>query len=191
MARRQVSLDCKVIKPVNSKGNQPWIFIGRTDAEAPIVWPPDAKSQLIGKHCDAGKDRRQEEKGATEDKMFGWHHQLNGHKFDQAPGEGEGQGSLVCCSPLGRKESDTTEQLNWSKFRKLEETADILTQGRVFKRPPTNFKDENYNVWNEKYTDKLNSGLAIPKVKISKQNHKNISCPKWNAGGKSLKKMNR
>ena len=74
---------------------------------------------------------------------------------------------------------------------KLEETADILTQGRVFKRPPTNFKDENYNVWNEKYTDKLNSGLAIPKVKISKQNHKNISCPKWNAGGKSLKKINR
>ena len=75
-------------------------------------WPPDIKNQLIGKDPDAGKDGRQEEKGATEDKMIGWHHQLNGHEFEQAPGDGEGQGSLVCCSPWGRKESDTTEQLN-------------------------------------------------------------------------------
>ena len=100
------------IKLVNPKGNEPWIFIGRTDAEAPILWPPDAKSQLIGKDPDAGKDWRQEEKGATEDEMVGWHHWLNGHEFEKAPGNGKGQGSLVCCSPWGRKESDMMEQLN-------------------------------------------------------------------------------
>ena len=88
------------------KGNQPWVFIGRTDAEteAPILWPPDVKSRLIGKDSDSGKDWRQEEKGATEDEMVGWHHWLNGHKFEQAPGESEGQGSLLCCSLWGRKE---------------------------------------------------------------------------------------
>ena len=107
-------LDCKEIKPVNPKGNQPWIFIGRTDAkaEAPILWPPDAKSWLIRKDPDAGKDWGQEEKGTTEDEMVGWHQQLNGQKFEQAPEDGEGQESLVCCSPWGLNESDTTEQLN-------------------------------------------------------------------------------
>ena len=104
-------LDCKEIKPVNPKESQSWIFIGRTDAEAPILWPPDAKSRLIRKDPDAGKDWRQEEKGMTEDEMVGWHHRLNGHEFEQAPGDGEGQGSLACCSPWGRKESDTTEWL--------------------------------------------------------------------------------
>ena len=106
-------LDCK-IKPVNPKGNQPWIFIGRTDAEAeaPILWLPDAKNQLIGKDPDAGKDWRQEEKGTTEDDMVGWHHQLNGHEFEQALGDGKGQGSLACCSPWGCKESYMTEWLN-------------------------------------------------------------------------------
>ena len=96
---------------VNPKGNQSWIFIGRTDAEAeaPILWPPDANSQLIRKDPDAGKDWRQEEMGTTEDEVVGWHHQLNGHEFEQAPKDGDGQGSLVCCSPWGRKESDTTE----------------------------------------------------------------------------------
>ena len=91
-------LDCKEIKPVNSKGNQSWILFGRTDAktEAPIPWPPDAKRWLTGKDPDAGKDWGQE-KGATEDKMVGWHHQLNGHEFEQAPGDREGQGSLECC----------------------------------------------------------------------------------------------
>ena len=91
-------------------------YIGRTDAEAetPIVWPPDAKNQLIGKDPDAGKDWRQEEKGMTEDGMVGWHHQLDGHEFEQAPVVGDGQGSLACCSPWGRKESDITEQLNWT-----------------------------------------------------------------------------
>ena len=98
-------LECKEIKPVNSKGNQSWILFGRTDAktEAPIPWPPDAKRWLTGKDPDAGKDWGQEEKGATEDKMVGWHHQLNGHEFEQAPGDREGQGSLECCSPWGRK----------------------------------------------------------------------------------------
>jgi len=108
-------LDCKEIKQVNSKGNQPWIFIGRTDAEAeaPILWPPDVKNWLIRKDPDAGKDWRQEEKGTTEDEMVGWHHCLYGHEFERALGVGDGQGSPVCCSPWGRKESDTTEWLNW------------------------------------------------------------------------------
>ena len=107
-------LDNKKIKPINPKGNQSWIFIGRTDAEAetPTLWPSDAKNWLIGKDPDAGKDWRQEEKGMTEDETVGWHHQLNGHEFEQAPGAGEGQGSLACCSPWDRQESDTTEGLN-------------------------------------------------------------------------------
>ena len=109
-------LDCKEIKPVNPKGNQSWIFTGRTDAEAesPILWPPDAKSWLLGKDPDAGKDWRWEEKGMTEDEMVGWHHQLDGHEFEQVSGVGNGQGSLACCSSWGHKESDTTEQLNWT-----------------------------------------------------------------------------
>ena len=112
-------LDSKEIKPVNPKGNQPWIFIGRTDAEAaaPIFWPPDAKNWLIGKDPDAEKDWRQEEKGIT-DEMVGWHHWLDGHEFEQAPGVGDGQGSLVCCSPRGHKESDMTEWLNWTDIIK-------------------------------------------------------------------------
>ena len=94
-------LDYKEIQPVHPKGNQPWIFIGRTDAkpETSILWPPDTKSRLIGKDPDARKDWVQEEKGTTEDEMVGWHHWLNGHEFEQAPGDCEGQGSMVCCSP--------------------------------------------------------------------------------------------
>ena len=90
--------------------SQPWIFIGRTDAEteAPILWPPDTKSQLIQKDPDAGKDWRQGEKGTTEDEMVGWHHWLDGHEFEQILGDSEEQGSLACCSPWGRKELDTT-----------------------------------------------------------------------------------
>ena len=101
------SFDCKEVKPVKPKLSQPRIFIGRTNAEAetPILWPPDPKSQPIGKDPDDGKDWRQEE-------MVGWHHQLNGHEFEQALGDGEGQGSLMCCSPWHHKESDTTEWLN-------------------------------------------------------------------------------
>ena len=96
-------LDCKEIKSVNPKGNQSWIFIGRTDAEAetPILWPPDSKNWLIGKDPDAGKDWRPEEKGMTEDEMVGSHHQLDGHEFEQALGVDDGQGSLAYCSPWG------------------------------------------------------------------------------------------
>ena len=96
--------DCKEIKPFNPKRNQPWIFIERCDAKAPILWPPDAKSQFIGKDPDVGKDWEQEDKGVTEDKMIGWHQWLNGHEFEQTKGESKGQGSLACCSSLGRKE---------------------------------------------------------------------------------------
>ena len=108
-------LDCKEIKPVHPKGNQSWILIGRTDVEAetPRFWPPDVKNWLIWKDPDAGKDWRWEEKGTTENEMVGWHHRLNGHEFEWTLGVGDGQGSLVCCSPWDRKESDTTEWLNW------------------------------------------------------------------------------
>ena len=92
------SLDCKEIQPVHPK-DQSWIFIGRTDAESPILWPPDAKNWLTGKEPDAEKDWRREEKGTTDDEMVGWHYQLNGHEFKQALGVGDGQGSLACCSP--------------------------------------------------------------------------------------------
>ena len=107
-------LDCKEIQLVHPKGNQSWIFIGRTDAEAetPILWPPDAKSWFIGKDCDAGKGWRQKEKRMTEDEVVGWHHQLNGHDFEQALGVGDGQGGLAYYSPWGCKESDMTEWLN-------------------------------------------------------------------------------
>ena len=110
------SLDSKDIQPVSPTGNQSWIFIVRTDAEAetPILWLPDAKNLLIWKDPAAGKDQRWEEKGVTEDEMVGWHHRCDGHEFEQALGVGDRQGSLACCSPWGRKESDTTEQLNWT-----------------------------------------------------------------------------
>ena len=111
-------LDCKEIQPVHPKGNQSWIFSGRIDAkaEAPILWPPDVKSWLIGKDPDAGKDWRQEEKGTTVDDMVEWHHRHDGHEFEQAPGVDDGQRSSACCSPWGRKESDTIEQLNWTEL---------------------------------------------------------------------------
>ena len=110
-------LDCKEIKPVNPKGNQPWIFIERTDAEAetPILWPPEAESWLMWKDPDAGKDWRWEEKGTTEDEMVGWHHWLNGHGFGWTPGISDGQGSLACCGSWDHKEVDTTEWLNWTE----------------------------------------------------------------------------
>ena len=109
-------LDCKEIQPVHPKGDQSWVFIGRTDAEAetPKLWPPDVKSWLIRKDPDAGKDWGQEEKGTTEDEMVGWHHRLNGHGFGWTLGVGDGQGGLACCGLWGRKGSDTTERLNWT-----------------------------------------------------------------------------
>ena len=99
-------LDCKEIQLVHTKGIQSWIFIGMTDAEAetPILWPPDAKNWIIGKDPDAGKDWRQKEMGTTEGEIVGWHHRLNGHELEQAPGVGEGQGSLTCCSSWGCRE---------------------------------------------------------------------------------------
>ena len=108
-------LDCKEIQPVHPKGDQSWIFIGRTDTEAPILWPPEVKNWFLGKNPDAGKDQRQEEKGITEDEMVEWHHQLNGQEFEQALGVGNGQGSLAWCNPWACKESDVTEWLNWTE----------------------------------------------------------------------------
>ena len=112
-------LDCKETKPVNTKGNQSWIFIGRTDAEVetPILCPPDVKNWLVRKDPDAGKDWRQEEKGMTEDEIVGWHHWLSGHESVQAAGVDDGQRHLGCCSPRGHKESVMTEWLNWSELK--------------------------------------------------------------------------
>ena len=111
-------LDCKEIQPVHPKGDQSWMFIGMTDvkAETPILWPPHAKSWLIWKDPDAGKDWGQEEKGMTEDEMVGWHHWHNGHGFGWTPGVGDGQGGLACCGSWGCKESDMTEWLNWTEL---------------------------------------------------------------------------
>ena len=108
-------LDCMEIQPVHPKGDQSWVFIGRTDVEAetPILWPPDAKNWLIWKDSDAGKDWGQEEKGTTEDEMVGWHYRVNGHGFGWTPGVGDGQRGLACWGSWGCKESDTTERLNW------------------------------------------------------------------------------
>ena len=104
-------LDCKEIQLVHSEGDQSWVFFGRNDAKAetPVLWPPHAKSWLIEKDPDAGREWGQEEKGTTEDEMAGWHHRLNGCKFEWTPGVGDGQGGLACCDSWGRKESDTTE----------------------------------------------------------------------------------
>ena len=115
---RESLLGSKEIKPVNRKGNQPWIFIGRTDAEAetPIHWPPDVKNWLMRKDPDTGKDWGQEAKGMTEDEIVGRHHRLNGQEFEQTPGHSEEQGSLVCCSPWDGKELDMTE-LNWTRVK--------------------------------------------------------------------------
>ena len=122
-------LDCKEIKLVSAKGNQPWIFIVRTDAEAeaPIFWPPDVKNWLIGKDPDAGKDWWLEEKGATEDEMVGWHHQLNGHEFEQTLGDNEGQESLMCWSPWGCKKLDTNE---WLKNTNVPEVKHLIESKR-------------------------------------------------------------
>ena len=108
-------LDCKEIQPVHPKGDQSWVFIGRTDAKAetPVLWPPHAKSWLIGKDSDAGRDWGQEDKGMTEDEMAGWHHQFDGRESEWTLGVGDGQGGLACCNSRGCKESDMTERLNW------------------------------------------------------------------------------
>ena len=121
-------VDCNEIQTVHPKGDQSWIVTGRTDAEAetPILWPADVKNWLTGKNPDAGKDRGQEEKGMTEDEMVGWLHQLDGHEFEQNPGDGERQGSLVCCSLWGRNESDATGRLNNDKVREERKAGNCL-----------------------------------------------------------------
>ena len=113
-----IILNCKEIQPVHPKGDQSWVFIGRTDVEAetPILWPPDAKNWLIWKDPDCGKDWGQEKKGTTEDEMAGWHHWLDGRESGWTLGVGDGQGGLACCDSWGRKESDTTERLNWTEL---------------------------------------------------------------------------
>ena len=108
-------LDCKEIQPVHPKGNQSWVFTVRTDAETPVLWPPVAKSWLIGKDPDAGRDWRQEEKGTTENEMAGWHHWLEGRESEWNLGAGDGQGGLLCCDSWGRKESDMTEPISQNK----------------------------------------------------------------------------
>ena len=116
------SLGSKDITPINPKGNQSWIFIGRTDAdtEAPVLWLPDAKNWLIRKDPNTGKDWRPEEKGTTEYEMAGWHYWINGHAFEQALGVGDGQGSLACCSPWGcRVRHDWVTELNWMQQLRL------------------------------------------------------------------------
>ena len=114
--KKHKTLDCKEIQPVHSKGDQSWVFFGRNGAKAetPVLWPPHAKNWLIGKDSDAGRDWWQEEKGMTKDEKAGWHHWLNGREFEWTPGIGDGQGGLVCCNSWDRKESDTTEWLNWT-----------------------------------------------------------------------------
>ena len=114
-------LDCKELKPVHPKGNQSWVFIGRTDAvaKAPALWLPGVKNWFIGKDPDSGKDWRWEEKRKTEDEMVGWHHQLKGHESEQDLDDGEGQGSLACCSPWGHKKLDMTELVNNSNHNPL------------------------------------------------------------------------
>ena len=111
-------LDCKEIQLFHPKGSQSWIFIGRADVEAEtsVLWPPGEKNWLIGKDPDAGKDWRQEEKGMTKNEMVGWHHWLNGHEFEQVLGVGDGQGSLMCCSPWCHKKLDRTACLNWQSY---------------------------------------------------------------------------
>ena len=111
-------LDCKEIQPVHSEGDGSRVFFGRNDAKAetPVLWPPHAKSWLIGKDSDAGRDCGQEEKGMTEDEMAGWHHQLDGREFEWTPGFGDGQGGLPCCNSWGCRELDMTERLNWTEY---------------------------------------------------------------------------
>ena len=119
--RRLLRVPCKEIQPVHPKGNQSWMFFGRTDTEAetPILWPPDVKSWLIWKDPDSGRDWRQEEKGRTENEMAGWHLWVDGHEFEQELEVGDGQGSLACCSPWGHKELDVTDWLIWTELNLL------------------------------------------------------------------------
>ena len=124
-------LDCKEIQPVRPKGDQSWVFFGRNDAKAetPVLWPPHVKSWLIGKDSDAGRDWGQEEKWTTEDEMAWWHHWLDGREFEWTPGVGDGQGGLACDS-WGRKESDTSEWLNWTELKLIQSYSELTKEKR-------------------------------------------------------------
>ena len=126
--RLESPLDCKEIQPVHSEGDQPWDFFGRSDAKAetPVLWPHHVKSWLIGKDSDAGRDWGQEKKGMTEDEMAVWHHWLDGRESEWTPGVGDGQGGLACCNSWGRKESDTTERLNWTELNWTQRTSRLF-----------------------------------------------------------------
>ena len=141
-------LDCKEIQPFHPKGDQSWVSIGRTDfeAEIPILWPPDAKSWLLWKDPDAGKDWGQEEKGTTEDEMVGWHHQLDGHVFWWTSGAGDGQGGLACCSSWGHKESDTTEWLNCQIQMAIKKPP--VSEKQLYRCPCWNGDSE---IWKQRY----------------------------------------
>ena len=129
-------LDCKEIQPVHPKGDQSWVFFGRTvEAETPILWPPHAKSWLVGKDSDAGRDWGQEEKGTTEDEMAGWHHRLDGREFGWTRGVGDGQGGLACCDSWGRKESDMTERLNWTELTERVDRGSVMSRAASFLTP--------------------------------------------------------
>ena len=146
-------LDCKEIQPVHPEGDQSWVFIGRTDAEAetPILWPPDVKSWLIWKDPDAGKNWGQEEKGMTEDEMVGWHRRLDGHGFGWTPGVGDGQKSLACCGSWGRKESGTTERMNWTEL-----------MAQQIKNPPAMLETQETWVWSLGWEDPLQEKNGNP-----------------------------
>ena len=151
-------LDCKEIQPVHSKWDQPCVFFGRNDAKAetPVLWPPHAKSWLIGKDSDAGRDWRQEEKGTTEDEIAGWHHWLNGCEVEWTPGVGDGQGGLAYCDSWGRKESDTTERLNWTELNQICRLKfyNPLTSSRYFSA-----KRKKSIVFRDRYTRFINPVL--------------------------------
>ena len=157
-------LDCKKIQPVYSEGDQPWDFFGRNDAKAetPVLWPPHAESWLIGKDCDAGRDWGQEKKGMTEDEMAGWHRWLDGRKSEWTPGIGDGQGGLACCDSWGRKESDTTERLNWTETANNVSYISANYPWQIHKYCETEFESEYFlNIFhflfcnNSKLTEKL------------------------------------
>ena len=130
-------LDCKEIQQVHPKGDQSWVFFGRNDAKAEtsVLWLPHAKIWLIGKDSDAGRDWGQEEKVTTEDEMVGSHHWLDGREFEWTPGVGDGQGGLACCTSWGCKESDTTEQLNWTEL--ITKIASKLSPQKKVKKNPS------------------------------------------------------
>ena len=146
-------LDCKEIQPVHPKGDQPWVFFGRNDAtaETPVLWPLYVKSWLTGKDCDAGRDWGQEEKGTAEDEMAGWHHRLHAHEFEWTPGVGDGQGGLACCDSWCCKESDATEQLDWTELRHSMVTVHGMVTSRTqvlsYSRIDNRWIMDSYVVW--------------------------------------------